>query len=103
MTQFLPVAIMFLITVCVASLLFVPVTMSSNKSGTVSFYWKGFWVFLALIAGFAGASSTLMLLNIDNTSVSNAILAALVSGHVIFVVVGWFHLSGKAVYKLIAR
>lgn len=94
---------MFLITVLVASLFFVPVTVFGKKPGLINFYWNGFWIFLALITGFAGASSTLMLMGAENTAVSSTLLGALLTAYVVFVIVGWFHLSGKAVYKLIRK
>ena len=103
MEQYLPVAIMFLVTVITASLFFVPVTMFRKKAGLVRFYWNGFWIFLALITGFAGASSTLMLLGEENVMVSAYLLNALLVTYVTFVVLGWFHLSGKAVFKFISR
>lgn len=94
---------MFLITVVVASLFFVPVVKFARKTPLVNFYWVGFWVFLALIAGFAGASNTLMMMGIDDPVMSAAAINAVMSAYICFVVFAWFRLSGTAFMSLAKR
>jgi len=92
--------IMFLITVGTATLLFVPMTRFPAKNDLVNFYWAGIWVFLAMIAAFAGGVNTLMLVDIDVMKVGNAILAGTVAAFVLFVMFGWGRLSLFALLTL---
>lgn len=101
--QVIAVTIMFAITVIFASLMFVPVTCFARKSPTFNFYWAGFWGFLAVIAAVAGANSTLMILGESDPVFANQIFTLLIGLYVAFVVVGWFHLSGKAVLSVFNR
>jgi hypothetical protein len=99
--QIIAVAIMFLATVFTAALFFVPVTCFARKKPLTNFYWCGFWAFLALITGFAGASSTMMLLGAEDPAISNFMLSSLTSAYVAFVVIAWFHLTGRAAFSFI--
>ena len=101
--QLIAVAIMFTVTVIFASLMFVPVTCFSRKSKVVNFYWCGFWSFLALIAAVAGANSTLTILGESDPLIAQRIFPLLIGLYVSFVVVGWFHLSGKAALAIFSR
>lgn len=100
--QMIAMAIMFMVTVGVASLFLIPMTKFQHKSKLINFYWSGFWIFLAVIAGTAGGSSTLMILGTEDQALSNMVFSALITSYVAFVIIGWCHLSGKAaltVYK----
>lgn len=94
--QMIAMAIMFMVTVGVASLFLIPMTRFPQKSKVVNFYWAGFWMFLAVIAGTAGGSSTLMILGAEDAAFSNKVFSALLTSYVAFVVIGWCHLCGKA-------
>lgn len=98
MISYIPALIMFLITVGVVSLFIVPVTAFPMKNKLVNFYWAGFWLFLALIAAISGGSNTLMLLRVDAMDTSMNMLAGILASFVLFVVFGWFRLSGKALW-----
>lgn len=101
--QLIAMMIMFMITVGFASLLFLPVTCFSRKSKVLNFYWCGFWIFLAVITGTAGASSSLMLLGMENQAFSDSVLTGIILLFVLFVVVGWFHLCGKGVVMALKK
>ena len=101
--QLIAMAIMFMITVGFASLLFLPVTCFSQKSKVVNFYWSGFWIFLAVITGTAGASSSLMILGMENQAFSDTVLTGMLLSFVLFVVVGWFHLCGKGFLMVLKK
>lgn len=101
--QVIAVTLMFVITVIFASLMFVPVTCFARKSKTVNFYWNGFWAFLAVIAAVAGGNSTLMILGQSDPVFANQLFSLLIGLYVAFVVVGWFHLSGKAIVTVFNR
>lgn len=95
--------IMFLITVGTATLLFVPMTRFPAKNDLVNFYWAGIWVFLAMIAAFAGGINTLMLIDVDVIKIGNAVLAGTVAAFVIFVMFGWGRLSLVALLTLTTK
>lgn len=100
--HYIPAAIMFLITVAFVTLLILPSKKFPRKNPLVNFYWCGFWVFLSLIASLSGARSTLMLLGVDpDFYVTEAIIASVILTFMLFVVFGWFRLSGKALGKVI--
>ncbi|MGB0907053.1 MAG: hypothetical protein ACPGVT_06140 [Maricaulaceae bacterium] len=92
--------IMFLITLGTVTLLFVPVTRFPAKNELVNFYWAGTWVFLAMIAAFAGAINTLKLIKIDVVQIGNAVLAGTLVTFVLFVMFGWARLSLVALFTL---
>ena len=101
--QMTAVLIMFAITVVFASLLFVPVTCFARKSRTVNFYWSGFWILLAVIAATAGGNSVLTMLGESEPFIAKKVFPMMIALYVLFVVVGWFHLSGKAALALLNR
>ena len=101
--QLIAVSIMFLVTVMVTTLLCLPITAFKQKSRIINFYWTGFWTFLAVIAGAAGGSSSLMILGLEDQAVSNKVFSALITAYVTFVVVGWFHLSGQALLAIFRK
>jgi len=101
LTQILPGLIMFMVTLAFVSLMFVPVTVFKHKNDLVRFYWIGAWVFIAMIAAFAGGAETLVLLNYDAGNVPFIMLTTLTVCFVIFVVFGWFRLSFAAVHAAI--
>lgn len=95
--QFLPSLIMFLITLVFVTLMFIPVTVFKQKNELIRFYWVGVWIFIAMIAAFAGGAETLKLLDYDAENISIAWLTALTVCFVLFVVFGWFRLSFAAI------
>ncbi len=101
--QLIAVSIMFLVTVIVTSLMFIPVTAFKHTSRVIKFYWTGFWAFLAVIAGVAGASSSLMILGLEDQAFSNKVFSGLIAAYVTFVVAAWFHLSGKAMLAVVKK
>ncbi len=92
--QLIAMSIMFAITCGVTTLLCLPITLISQKSKTVNFYWRGFWAFLAVIAGTAGGASSLMILGLEDPAISNRVYSVLIAAFVGFVVLAWCHLSG---------
>lgn len=92
----MPASIMFSITVVFVSLLFIPAIRFQQSNKVVNFYWVGVWLFLGLIASFAGAQNTLMLLGYNTDDFAELILFTLTYCLVIFVMFGWFRLSFKA-------
>lgn len=101
--QMIAMAIMFMVTVGVASLLLVPATAYAPKKKTIRFYWCGFWAFLAVIAGTAGGSSTLMILGLENEAFSNKVFAGLLGSYVAFVVIGWCHICGSVLLSALKK
>ena len=92
----IPAAIMFIITVLVAALLFVPPTKYPLKNKVTNFYWAGFWTFLAAIWSIAAAISTMTILGLNNFDFSNALLVSVVLSFIVFVVFAWFRLTAVA-------
>ena len=68
---------MFAITLVFVTLFFIPVTVMKQKNELIRFYWVGTWLFLAMIAAFAGGSQTLLLLDYDADNVATAMLTCL--------------------------
>ena len=89
----LPSLMMFAITLAFVTLFFIPVTSFKQKNELIRFYWVGVWLFMAMIAAFAGGSQTLLLLDYDTQTVATAMLTPLTVCFVIFVIFGWFRLS----------
>lgn len=89
---------MFAITLAFVTLLFIPVTAFKQKNELIRFYWVGVWVFIAMIAAFAGGSETLTLFNYDVGNVPVALLTSLTVCFVLFVMFGWFRLSFSAIH-----
>ena len=69
------------------------------ESKMISFYWKGFWRFLVLIAFIAGGSTALSLGGVPVDPVANIVLTAIVYVYVGFVVLAWFHICGSTFFK----
>ncbi len=88
---------MFAITLAFVTLLFVPITAFKHKNELIRFYWVGVWIFLAMIAAFAGGSETLTAFRYDVGDVPNVLLTVLTVCFVIFVMFGWFRLSFAAI------
>lgn len=101
--QITAVLIMFAITVVFASILLVPVTCFARKSRTVNFYWSGFWILLAVIAATAGGNAVLGILGESEPFIATRVFPMMVGLYVCFVIVGWFHLSGKAALAIFNR
>jgi len=101
--QIIAVSIMFMVTVLTASLFCIPIVYFARKSRVVNFYWIGFWLFLATITGCAGAANTLMLMGGESVETYTPLLTALVTAYVGFVILAWFHLSGKVIFKVFKR
>jgi len=107
MIQYLPAAIMFLATVALAALFFVPIKRWSPENGVVRFYWRGVWLFLVAIASVSGGFNTLLLLDFPAVMGMQLAVNVLVPGFVLFVVMGWFHMVGLSLLglgrKVVAR
>lgn len=88
---------MFAITLAFVTLFFIPVTVFKQKNELIRFYWVGMWVFIAMIAAFAGGSETLILFHYDVGNVPVALLTSLTVCFVLFVMFGWFRLSFSAI------
>lgn len=101
--QFLPAIIMFSITLIFTTFMFIPVTVFKQKNELIRFYWVGVWVFLALIASFAGGTETLKLMNFDVSNVSLVFLTALTACFVFFVMFAWFRLSYAAIHAAVSH
>lgn len=101
--QLTAVLVMFAITVVCASILLVPATCFARKSKVVNFYWSGFWILLAVIAATAGGNSVLSILGESEPFIAARVFPMMVALYVCFVVVGWFHLSGKAAMAFLLR
>jgi succinate dehydrogenase hydrophobic anchor subunit len=102
----LPPLIMFAITVTVVTLCFLPATYE-RKNKIVNFYWVGVWLFLGLIAAVSGGEQTVLLAGSESPALAKSLQTSATLCFVIFVVFGWFRLSGVALVagakKLAAR
>ena len=101
MEQYIPAAIMFSVTLSVTILFFLPMTMVSQKSAVLKFYWSGLWMFLALITAIAGGSNTLMLIGVDSYGAANVILTGVIAAFVFFVMFAWARLSAAAIFRFV--
>ncbi len=100
MIYYLAPVIMFLITVVFASLFFIPMVYWPRKNKLVNFYWAGVWVFLAIITGLSGGNNTLLLAGLDTMLIGQSMLAGVIAAFVLFVMFGWFRLSGLAILSI---
>lgn len=93
MTQYMPTIIMSVITFLVCVMFLLPIRF---RIGTelVRFYWKGFWMFLSLIAFVAGGSEILSLSGISVEKEAIATLSGIMAAFILFVVFAWFRLAG---------
>lgn len=89
---------MFLITVFVVAIFFLPILSLKRKNKLLNFYWVGAWGFLVMIAAIAGGQSTLMILDYNSDEIANAMLSGITMSFVAFVVFAWFRLSAKAAW-----
>jgi len=96
----LPASIMFLITVFIVAVFFLPILSFKKKNKLISFYWIGTWGFIVAIAAIAGGQSTLMLLDYNADEIANAMLTGITGAFVAFVVFAWFRLSAKALWVI---
>jgi len=85
---FTPVLIMFVYTVALSSLLIIPALHIHIKHDLTRFYWRGFWIFLMLIAAFSGQVEM----------ASNFYLAGLMAAYITFVVFAWFRLTWVTIW-----
>ena len=90
---FTPVLIMFVYTVALSALLIIPVLRVHIKHDLTRFYWRGFWIFLVLIAAFSGGQQILRLAGVQVEAASTFYLAGLVAAYITFVVFAWFRLT----------
>jgi len=97
MEQVGPSLIMMTVTLVFTGLLLLP-TLIKMRSNLIRFYWRGFWMFLALISIVAGGSSTLMLMGVQVDPLSMAMLSGIMASYILFVVFAWFRLVGMALF-----
>jgi len=90
---FTPVLIMFVYTVALSALLIIPALHIHIKHDLTRFYWRGFWIFLMLIAAFSGGQQILRLAGVQVEAASNFYLAGLMAAYITFVVFAWFRLT----------
>ncbi len=88
--------IMIVITLVVTITMLVP-TIFKFGSSLVRFYWRGFWVFLAIISFIAFGAATLEVAGYSILAASAPLLDGLVFAFMAFVMFGWFRLAGSAV------
>lgn len=93
----LPGFIMFGITVCFVTLMFIPPLRFPNNNKLINFYWTGIWVIMATIAAVAGAFNTLSLVGYDATMMANATFLAMTLCFMLFVAFAWARLSAAAI------
>lgn len=98
MEQVTPATIMFFITLAACFIFLLP-TKIKIGSDLIRFYWRGFWVFLALISLAAGGAETIKLLGYDVEALSIQVLTGIMTSFVLFVVFAWFRLVGVALLK----
>lgn len=91
--SFTPTILMFIATVLVSALLIMPALKFHIKHDLARFYWRGFWIFLCLIATFAGGQQILALAGADVEKASVFYLAGLTASYITFVVFAWFRLT----------
>jgi len=104
MSTLVPAMIMFLITIAFSALCLLPMIFYKQSNAIANFYWRGLWMFLALISGLAGGNSTLMLLGFPtDIDVTQAIITGVLAAFVLFVVFGWFRLAGLASLAIFNR
>ena len=90
---FTPSLIMFIATVAMTALLIMPILRINIKHDLTRFYWRGFWIFLALITAFAGGQQILALAGVEVEKASIFYLVGLSAAYITFVVFAWFRLT----------
>ena len=101
--QFLPAAIMFLITVAIGALFWLPAIKVVQKCSIIKFYWMGFWAFLGGIVALSGAQSVLVILGQDVERFASAMLVGVSAAFVLFVVFAWGRLSLRGANHLFTK
>ena len=101
--NFIPAAIMFVVTVVFVTAFFVPITTFRRKDKLLNFYWVGAWSFLVIITSIAGAQSTLMILEYNTLTISNALLSGVTTSFICFIVFAWFRLSSTLIFGFTRR
>jgi len=91
------------ITITFCSLLVFPLLRVTFKNELARFYWRGFWVFPVLIAGFAGGQQILWLAGIESQASAVFYLSGLTVAYVVFVVFAWIRLSLVSLYGVFQR
>lgn len=91
--NFTPSFLMFVATVLISALLIMPALKIRVKHDLTRFYWRGFWIFLCLIAAFSGGQQILKLAGVDSSNASVFYLAGLTASYITFVVFAWFRLT----------
>lgn len=99
MIHLIPPLIMFVFTVGLCTLLWLPVRLWRPASGPVRVYWTGVWAALVAIGSVSGAMNMFLLLGMDVVAPVELLLNLLLGGLVAFVVVGWFHLVGAGLVR----
>lgn len=102
LTPYIPAIIMFSITALIVGLCCLPMLFSS-RSKLLNFYWAGFWGFIAMIAATAGGEQGLLLAGIDLLHVTEPLKVSMTLCFVLFVVFGWFRLTGTAIVTVAKR
>lgn len=90
---FTPSLLMFIATVLVSGLLIMPALKVRINHDLARFYWRGFWLFLCIIAAFAGGQQILLLAGVDVSNASVFYLGGLTASYIIFVIFAWFRLT----------
>ena len=96
--NFTPSLLMFMATVLVSGLLIMPALKVHIKHDLGRFYWRGFWLFLCLIAAFAGGQQILILAGVDVSNASVFYLAGLTASYITFVIFAWFRLTWVTIW-----
>jgi len=92
--------IMLICTVAFSTLLIMPALKFQMKRDLTQFYWRGFWIFLTLIAAFSGGQQILMLAGVQVEAASKFYLAGLMAAYITFVVFAWFRLTWVTIWGL---
>lgn len=101
-TQLLPSLIMLAITVVIVTLCYLP-TRLKTPSPLVNFYWVGTWFFIGLIAAVAGGEQVAILAGYESPELAMRLKTSATLCFVIFVMFGWFRLSGAALVAGVRR
>lgn len=96
MLQFVPAIIMFIFTVAFAGVFLIPATNVTMKTPVLSFYWRGFWIFLAMICAISGSANTLLMAQMPVEHTAEYAQIGIVGAFIGFVILAWVHLAGKA-------
>ncbi len=92
LTPFLPSLIILAITV--VTLACANCRHVSKHPPLVNFYWGGTWFFIGPIAAIAGSAKTMILADYDSPELAMRLKSSATLCFVIFIVFGWFRLSG---------